>query len=85
MKFLCYPETIPDSTTIWLVQGSLKETGKIDAIWQELQRQLDETNLKVKKGLFKMRDPSPLIRDMLKVMYHEVMRPRHDGAEMELG
>jgi IS5 family transposase len=51
MKFLCYPETIPDSTTIWLFRERLKETGKIDAIWQELQRQLDEMNLKVKKGV----------------------------------
>lgn len=51
MNFLGYPETIPDSTTIWLFRERLKETGKIDAIWQELQKQLDEMNLKVKKGV----------------------------------
>jgi IS5 family transposase len=51
MNFLGYPETIPDSTTIWLFRERLKETGKIDAIWQELQRQFDEMNLEVKKGV----------------------------------
>src|SRR5512136_1626591 len=50
MNFLGLPESIPDSTTIWLFRERLNEKGKIDAIWQELQRQLDANGLVVKEG-----------------------------------
>ena len=50
MNFLGFPETIPDSTTLWLFRERLTENGKIDAIWQELQRQLDAKGLIVKEG-----------------------------------
>jgi IS5 family transposase len=50
INFLGYPETIPDSTTIWLFRDRLTEKSKIDAIWQELQRQLDAKGLVVKEG-----------------------------------
>ncbi len=50
MNFLGLPETIPDSTTIWLFRERLNEKGKIDAIWHELQRQLDANGLVVKEG-----------------------------------
>ncbi len=50
MNFLSFPEIIPDSTTIWLFRDRLKEKGKIDAIWQELQRQLDANGLVVREG-----------------------------------
>jgi len=45
-KFLGFPETIPDYTTVWQFRERLSETGKDRAIWAELQRQLrrnDET------------------------------------------
>jgi IS5 family transposase len=50
MNFLGFPETIPDSTTIWLFRERLKRKGKTDVIWQELQRQLDAEGLVVKEG-----------------------------------
>ena len=50
MNFLGFPETIPDSTTIWLFRERLTKEGKINAIWQELQRQLDSKGLVVKEG-----------------------------------
>ena len=50
MNFLGYPETIPDSTTIWLFRERLKETNRFDAIWQEVQRQLEAKGLIVKEG-----------------------------------
>ena len=50
MNFLGFLETIPDSTTIWLFRECLTEKGKIDAIWQEVQRQLDAKGLVVKEG-----------------------------------
>src|SRR5512136_1656099 len=40
MNFLGFPETIPDSTTIWLFRERLTKEGKIEAIMQELQKQL---------------------------------------------
>jgi IS5 family transposase len=50
MNFLGFQEIIPDSTTIWLFRERLKEKGKINAIWQELQSQLDTRGLVVKEG-----------------------------------
>ena len=50
INFLGYPETIPDSTTIWLFRERLTEKDKINVIWQELQRQLDSGGLVVKEG-----------------------------------
>jgi IS5 family transposase len=50
INFLGFPETIPDSTTIWLFRERLKEKDKINALWQELQRQLDSKGLVVKEG-----------------------------------
>lgn len=50
MNFLGYPETIPDSTTIWLFRERLAEKCKLESVWQELQRQLDAKGLAVKEG-----------------------------------
>lgn len=50
-KFLGFPETIPDYSTVWLFRERLHETGKDKKIWRELQRQLDAKGLKVKKGV----------------------------------
>ena len=50
MNFLGYPETIPDSTTIWLFRERLIERAKLESIWRELQRQLDSKGLVVKEG-----------------------------------
>ena len=50
-KFLGFPETIPDYSTVWLFREKLHKTGKDKELWQELQRQLDAKGLKVKKGV----------------------------------
>jgi transposase, IS5 family len=50
-RFLGYPERVPDSTTIWLFRERLAKSGKDKLIWAELQRQLDEKGLKVRKGV----------------------------------
>jgi IS5 family transposase len=49
-KFLGFPETVPDFSTVWKFRESLSKTGKDREVWRELQRQLDDKNLKVKKG-----------------------------------
>ena len=63
-RFIGYPERVPDSTTIWLFRERLAETGKDKEIWAELQRQLDEKGLRVRKGVaqdasFITADPGP--------------------------
>ena len=50
-KFLGFPETIPDFTTVWLFRERLSKTGKDRELWAELQRQMDNKGLKVKKGV----------------------------------
>ena len=50
-KFLGFPETIPDYSTVWLFRERLHKTVKDKKIWRELQRQLDAKGLKVKKGV----------------------------------
>lgn len=50
MSFLGFPDPIPDSRTIWLFKERISETGKNEAIWTELQRQLDAMGLRVKHG-----------------------------------
>jgi len=63
-RFLGYPDRVPDSTTIWLFRDRLSKTGKDNLIWAELQRQLDEAGLHVRKGVaqdasFITADPGP--------------------------
>ena len=50
-RFLGYPESIPDATTVWLFRERLADMGKDREVWAELQRQLDETGLRVRKGV----------------------------------
>jgi IS5 family transposase len=50
-RFLGYPESIPDQTTVWSLRERLAETGKDKHLWAELQRQLDEKGFRVRKGV----------------------------------
>ena len=50
-RFLGFPGEIPDATTVWLFRERLAETGRDRELWAELQRQLDEKGLKVRKGV----------------------------------
>jgi IS5 family transposase len=50
LKFLNFPEKIPDHSTIWLFRERLIKQGKLDLIWQELQLQENAMGLKIKKG-----------------------------------
>jgi len=54
MRFLDFQDSIPDSMTIWLFRERLKEKDLLDAIWQELQRQMDAKGLTVKEGCIRM-------------------------------
>jgi IS5 family transposase len=50
-RFLGFPEKAPDYSTVWQFRERLAESGRDRAVWEELQRQLDERGLKVKKGV----------------------------------
>jgi len=50
-RFLGFPETLPDYSTVWQFRERLAESGRDKLVWEELQRQLDEKGLKVKKGV----------------------------------
>ena len=50
-RFLGYPEKAPDYSTVWQFRERLADTGKDREVWAELQRQLDEKGLIVKKGV----------------------------------
>jgi IS5 family transposase len=49
--FLNLPEKIPDFSTIWNARDRLSESNSENAIWDELQRQLDAMGFTVKKGV----------------------------------
>ena len=50
-RFLGFPEKAPDYSTVWQFRERLAESRRDRLIWAELQRQLDEKGLKVKKGV----------------------------------
>ena len=50
-QFLDFPNFIPDYSTIWRFREDLAEDNIIDEIWAELQRQIDEKNIKVEEGV----------------------------------
>lgn len=49
-EFLDYPKNIPDFTTIWRFKEYLQEANLIDKVWNELQRQINNKNIRVEKG-----------------------------------
>lgn len=50
-QFLDFPNFIPDYSTIWRFREELAEEDILDKIWAELQRQIEEKNIKVEEGV----------------------------------
>jgi IS5 family transposase len=50
-NFLGYPEQPPDYSTVWQFRERLASMGVDSLVWAELQRQLDEKGLRVRKGV----------------------------------
>jgi len=50
-RFLGFPASAPDYSTVWQFRERLARTGRDRLVWAELQRQLDEKGLKVRKGV----------------------------------
>jgi IS5 family transposase len=50
-RFLGWPNQPPDYSTVWQFRERLAATMTDAVLWRELQRQLDEAGLKVRKGV----------------------------------
>jgi len=50
-NFVGFEAGVPDFTTIWKIRERLKNAKKEEEIWDEFQRQLNERDLKVTKGV----------------------------------
>jgi transposase, IS5 family len=53
-KFLGFPETIPDNSTVWDFRERLSKTGKDKEIWKELQKQKPQKALIATLGMMGM-------------------------------
>ncbi len=80
MHFLGFPEKAPDYSTVWRFRERLAETGRDKLVWDELQRQLDEKGLKVKKGV--VQDASFITADP---GHARLDKPRGDEAKTRRG
>ena len=50
MHFLGFPDTIPDSRTIWLFRVRLSTTEKDRIMWKEIWKQFKDRGITMKKG-----------------------------------
>ena len=50
-RFLGYPGSPPDCSTVWQFRERLAKTGEDEEAWAELQRQLDERGLRAEGGV----------------------------------
>jgi len=79
-NFLDFPETIPDFTTVWKIRERLKEKGKEEKIWNELQSQLDNKGYKIQKGV--IQDASFIEADLGRKRYYEEKKAKKEGREI---
>jgi IS5 family transposase len=89
MHFLGFPEKAPDYSTVWRFRERLAETGRDKLIWEELQRQLDEKGLTIRKGVvqdasFITSDPGHAAADKPRGEEAKTRRSR-DGAWVKKG
>ena len=87
--FLGYPKKAPDYSTVWQFRERLAETGRDKLVWRELQRQLDEKGLSVRKGVvqdasFITSDPGHARADKPRGTEAKTRRSR-DGAWVKKG
>ena len=57
MKFLGYPEKLPDRNTIWYFRERLSKTGKDRLVFNEVRDQIMAKRIRIKKGT--MQDGTP--------------------------
>jgi transposase, IS5 family len=80
-NFIGFDQTIPDFSTIWRIRDRLKERGKEELIWEELQKQLDVKGYKVKKGV--IQDASFIEADLGRKRYSKEKKAKKEGKEIK--
>ncbi len=74
--FLGYPNSIPDRSTIWRFRERLIKNKKEEALWEELQRQITERGLTIKRGM--IQDASFILADPV---HAKMDKPRGNEAK----
>lgn len=80
-NFLGLDKKVPDFSTIWRIRDRLKERGKEELIWNELQRQLDKKGYTIKKGV--IQDASFIEADLGRKRYYEEKKAKQEGTTIE--
>jgi len=80
-NFIGLDQKIPDFSTIWRIRDRLKERGKDELIWKELQRQLNDKGYKVKKGV--IQDASFIEADVGRKRYYKEKQAKKKGEKIE--
>lgn len=76
-KFLGFPETIPDYTTVWQFRESITKAGVEQELLDKLNRQLDAKGLKIKKGV--IQDATVITADPGKKRIAELKNKADEG------
>ena len=80
-NFIGFDQRIPDFSTIWRARDRLKERGKEQLIWDELQRQLDEKGYEVKKGV--IQDATFIQADVGRTRIQKEKKAKKEGKTIE--
>lgn len=80
-NFLGLDSKVPDFSTIWRIRDRLKERGKEELIWKELQRQLNKKGYTVKKGV--IQDASFIEADLGRKRYQKEKKAKREGKPVE--
>ena len=76
-KFLGFPETIPDYTTVWQFREAVTKAGVEQELLDKLNRQLDAKGLRVKKGV--IQDATVITADPGKKRIAELKNKADEG------
>jgi len=80
-RFLGFPESIPDYSTIWYFRERLTKSGQLEKIWAELQRQLDARGFGIKKGT--IQDASIITADVGKKRQYKEKKAAREGKPIK--
>lgn len=80
-NFIGFDQKIPDFSTIWRARDRLKERGKEQLIWDELQQQLDKKGYEVKKGV--IQDATFIQADAGRVRIQKEKKAKKEGKPVE--
>jgi len=80
-NFLGLDKKVPDFSTIWRIRERLKERGKEEEIWNELQKQLKTKGYEVKKGV--IQDASFIEADLGRKRYYREKKAKKEGKKVE--